>query len=410
MKEKLLGIIGVIPFLSHWILPDGMEASCYIRLGSLPFYIFNVFLFVYIILNHQVVKNNIFVSPKIKSVTISVICLLLVYTIYNFAINQVDNFFLLLLNNQSLICASFIYLLFPMTIKMIDSTKYVVVPTLVIVCVEVILYSLGILTYTQDFGGTSYSGVMRVSTTVGGCTGTGVAIIMLAVLVNEVYKIGKKTKIFLLLLTTIAVLFTVSRGPILIWGGYVVIFIYRQYLRGAKLAVKMKFLIYFSIILSTFIYYGLFDPILERNDDLSESSYALGTGREEKNEEGIRLMLNSGGLGIGNGQTNIDKSLRGLVKESNHIGIHNYYITILAELGVFGLMITIFYFLFLIKNFDFTKTFAYYALLLLIVSFSIEPVFTYAEFMMPAFFIIMITLKRKKRSTRSVLKRELYYK
>ncbi len=153
----------------------------------------------------------------------------------------------------------------------------------------------------------------------------------------------------------------------------------------------------FGIAILILFSWGVFDPVIERTQILAMEG-AVDAGRGDLEESAIKIYQSSNGLGIGNGKTQVDKCLYHIDDQKYHVGVHNYYIYTLVENGILGLFFVVIYFFFLSLKFDYRHSLSYYALMLFLLSFNTEPIYSQAEFMSPAFFVFMICLKRNIRN------------
>lgn len=387
----------VIPFASHWIFPDGLEKKFYISLLGIPYYLPNLCYFLYLIYyKRQLTKSSENLNKRTRNGILTFVVLLLLLGIFCSLTSGFDVFIPLIFDNLSLVWASVFFLLFPMNRVMIENTKYVIIPTAVIISLEIILFGLGILSYEVNLGDQEYEGIIRISTTVGAATGTATALTMLGCIIVGYYNLKNVWKISLGLLITVGVLFSVSRGSIAIWGAFILIYFYRNYFHNSNLNKKIKYLTVFGIALFLLFSWGAFDPVIERTQMLAIEG-EIDTGRGSLEDRAMKMYRSSDGMGVGNGKTQVDKCLNRIVDQKYHIGVHSYYISTLAETGILGISITIFYFLFLSIKFDYRYSLSFYALMLFLLSFSTEPIYTQAEFMSPAFFVFMICLKRNRK-------------
>ena len=374
-KEIIFSSLLVLPFCLHWLMPDGLERSFYVNIFGIPFFIPNICFIAYLLSHRNFKKkNDQFISLKKISWLKILLLFLTLYTLLISIVNDIDGLILVMFNNQSFIISAIIYILFPLPNRFIKNTKYVIIPTALILAFEVILYSLGIVEYEKELGYLEYGGITRISTTVGAATGTGIAIAMLGAIILSYYDLSLKYKIAFILLFSLSILFTISRGSILLWGLFIIFYTYKTYYSNSSFIVRINFLVVVSIIIAILNWMGAFNPVVERSNDLVDN---FDTGRIEKVENVIVLFQNSNGFGIGSGQTKLDKSISNLVTRSTSLGAHNYYLSALAELGVIGLGLIIFFILIIVSDFNFKNTISFFSILLLLITFPTEPVFTF---------------------------------
>lgn len=396
MRTSILSCMPLIPMVVHWLLPVGIENNMYIHIaGVIPFFIFNICYIVYIANYKKLISKMCTTIPLgAKKVTVLFAFCYLLYSFLHGLVVGIDDFLVQILNNQVLIFSLLLFILYPMDYDMIERTKYIVIPTTILLSFEVIFYSLGILEYSQDLGTNVSAGILRISTTVGAATGTSVILVMLGVILLFYSDIKNKIRFALVILITISLFLLQSRGSVGVWGLYIIYYVYVKYLTRSSLKLKIKILLLCVFSVSVLYKVGVFDPILERQKTLVENDM-IGTGRDELEEKALNVFSDSGGFGIGLGQTNCEKSLNLVdVKISNPIGVHNYYICVLVELGIIGLLMLLIYLLNLLKYLNYKNPISIYILLMLLLTFSTEPIFLYSEFAFPAAFLLMVSMQQ----------------
>lgn len=396
MKRTVLSCLPLVPIAAHWLLPDSIETNMYLVIGGIiPFFIFNICYFLYILNYKSLVNEEVDVVPyKIRVSTIVFITIYFLYSFIHGILNGVDDLLVLMTNNQAFAYSLILFLLHPMDGDMIERTKYIVIPVAILLSIEVLLFSLGILQYSVDLHSAVYGNVMRISTTIGAATGSAVVLVMLGVMLLYYSGVNIYLRVFVLILNTIAIFLLQSIGGILVWVLYLLYYLYVNYFREYAFDSKIKNIIIFGGVLFCLFRIGTFQPIMERYSQLEEDDN-IGTGRSELIERAMTVYSESGGFGVGLGQTNYDKSLRiTQVKRAYPIGVHNYYICVLAELGFWGLSFLLIYLFSLIKYINFNNPISFYILLLFSITFCLEPIFSYSEFTCFAIFILMVSIKK----------------
>ena len=347
MKRTVFSCLPLLPIVFHWLLPVSIENSMYLKIGGvLPFFILNICYFVYIFNYKSFIEDDETVIPyKARISTIVFIIIYLLYSFINGILNGTDNLLVLMTNNQVFAYSLLVFMLHPMDADMIERTKYIVIPVAIVLSIEVLLYSLGILNYSLDLHSEAREGVMRISTTIDAATGSAIVLVMLGVMTLYYAEIKFHIRISVLILITVSVFFLQSIGSVLVWSGYLLYYFYVNYLKEQTLSYKIRSLLLGGILIFCFFKTDVYQPILSRYNELEEYDN-VGTGRGTLVEKAMDIFFESGGLGVGLGQTNYDKSLHIThVKRSHPIGVHNYYICILAELGFWGLFFLLTYLL-----------------------------------------------------------------
>lgn len=382
----------------HWILPAGIENSMYIRIaGVIPFFIFNICFLIYILNYKELISRNHATIPYgARKITILFAFCYLLYSLLHGCVIGLNDLLIQLLDNQALVYSLLLFFLYPMNSDMVERTKYIVIPTAILLSVEIILYSLGILQYSVDLGTEESVGVLRISTTVGAATGTAVIMVMLGVMLLYYTDVKLKYRLVLVTLVTIAIFFLQSRGSVLVWGLYIMYYLYTNYIRYSSLKIKVRVLLLCMLSFLILNKIGVFEPIIERQRTLLENDM-VDTGRDHLKDKTFNVISKSSGFGVGIGQTNYDKSLYLVgVSRSDSIGVHNHYLCVLAELGIIGLLILLLYVLNIIRYLNFKNPTFFYILLMLTITFMTEPVFILSEFTYPASFLLMVSMVRDR--------------
>lgn len=396
MNRTVFSCLPLVPIVVHWLLPVSVENSMYITIGGIiPFFIFNICYFIYICnYKSQIEEGETIIPYKARISTIIFVVIYLLYSFIHGILCGIDNLLALMTNNQVFVYSLLVFILHPMDADMIERTKYIVIPVAIILSIEVLLYSLGILSYSLDLHSEINNGVMRISTTIDAATGSAIVFVMLGVLILYYSEIKLFARIFMLILITVSILLLQSLGSVLVWSIYVLCYFYTNYLKRRTFSYKIKNLLFLGILFWGLCKVNVFQPILSRYNELEENNN-IGTGRGELVEKAMNVFFESGGFGVGLGQTNYDKSLRIVeVNKSYPVGVHNYYICILAELGFWGLCFLLIYLISLIRHVDFSNPISFYILLLFSITFCLEPIFLNSEFTGFAIFILMVSIKK----------------
>ena len=397
-KDFILPNFLMLPMVSHWLLPSSIESAMYIRLDSMAFYMPNLFYLIYVSLYY---KLNIIkpVGYRNKSLAINILCLILfVYSLLNTASNGLSYVKDIIFNNLNLIYFSILFVNFPLDKFCLDKTKYIIIITLFIICLEVILFGLGILHYTaatgEDIAGSEFGGIMRVSTTVASATGTGLIIIILGAISMCFYDLNKRFKFFLYSLVTLSVFYTMSRGSILTWCLFSFVYFYINYYLG--LGIKKKVSALFMLFVFVFVLFniGAIDPIIQRSNE-KNSLDEISSGRGDLYEDGMRIYRMSLAYGVGVGQVFPDKSNSLNIQSKYFARPHNFYIITLAENGLIGFILTLFLLILFILNMKYDNPLFWFYLFLLIFNYNTEGVWGQAEYASVVQYLVMILLLDK---------------
>lgn len=391
-RLDILPFLLVIPMISHWLLPEGIEQILYISVFGVPFYIFDTFYILYIA-KYSKLKNRDYSKRSFVGRISLLAFLYLLYSFGNGIAQNVDGIFLQMIDNQAFIYCALIYLLYPLNRLQIESTKYLLIPTTILLCLEIFIFSLGLMTYSLDISSESYGGIMRISTTIGAATGSAYVISCLGVICISIYNLSERWKFIILITVSLALLMLMSRTAIILWGIYVFYYIYKMYIRHASFTRKLGSILIAVVSIYAMYNYGAFDAIIERQE-YSKSVDNISSGRDVLIKRSLQIFKASGGWGAGIGQTHTDKSLNNVVKMSQPCGVHNFYLGQLSEEGVVGLILVILLLLTLIRNLDYKKPIAYFVLLQILLGFQTEPIYIEFEFVCLFFFLAMLSTKR----------------
>ena len=301
MKRTILSCLPLVPMVMHWILPVTIENRMYVNIGGeIPFFIFNICYFIYIFNYKKVACSHPDrISCNIRNSTIIFSVCYLSYSFIHGLLAGVSDIFVQMINNQALVFAFLLFMLYPMTRDMIERTKFIVIPAVLILSVEVLLYSLGILQYSIELGTLESAGVLRISTTVGAATGTAVILVMLGVGLLYYESLKKWVQFALLIIVTIAIFLLQSRGSVVIWGVFLSYYLYRKYLVNTSFYVKLRIILLCVVSFILLQKMGIFNPLIERQRALMEyGNNDISTGRSDLGIEAIHVFQESGGFGV----------------------------------------------------------------------------------------------------------------
>uniref|UniRef100_UPI003FF0C090 O-antigen ligase family protein n=1 Tax=Segatella copri TaxID=165179 RepID=UPI003FF0C090 len=382
-REKYLSWLLVIPMLVHWALPSGAENRMYFYVGLGFFFIPNICYLIYLI-NY---KQTFLVPRKmlgLKRSIVGVSVLLFIYSALQLVVTadniDVDVFTKTLFNNFGYIYLPFLFLCYPLDRQQLDSSKWLMFGALTFISFQVILYGAGIAVVGPDVTSelNDYAGIYRVHTTAGASTGSALIVLLLGILLNSFYTLPKKYKIAALILATISVFLSVSRGSILTWCIYLAVLFYNDYYKGASLGRKILLVFFCLAVFYLLDHFHVFDPIIYRNQ--FKDSTNMMSGREDFNNEVLNIVRNSSYMGVGSGQIFPDKSLMDKIPISHYVGVHNVYLLYLGELGIVGIILLAWQYLCIFKRMCFNNTMVLMLPIILLVNYNTEAVFIWSEF------------------------------
>lgn len=240
---------------------------------------------------------------------------------------------------------------------------------------------------------------MRISTTIGGATGSAIIIAWLGALCISVYKFSSLIKWSLFILSTITIFYTVSRGSIIVWILYCLYYFYKHYLQYSTLKVKLLSIMSALIIIGGLNYLSVFDAVIDRNNQLSNNAT---TGRDIHIERSVKIIKESYGFGVGPAMMFPEKSIQGVVIPKKKEAAHNAYLIVTGETGFIGLLIFLLIIILILINISYDNSLSIFVWLALLVNFNTEGVVLMSEFMALFIFILMTLLKQKSYETYSV--------
>lgn len=397
MRDIITVCLLLVPMVSHWILPDGIERRLYFDIAGLPLYSFDICYIIYITRYKRLSVEKKSETPQSVRRTLSVtFSLFFIYALIVSVLNDRDSTFAKLLCDNWFLGAAFIFLRYPLSKEMLQRSRFIIIPAAIILSLEVVLYATGALTYTEELGDQEFGGVSRISTTIGAATGTAVILYMLGGIILSLYTdLNRKIKWGVILLITVAIFYTISRGSILAWGLFLAIFIYKNYLRNSRFTTKLYAVIISFLVLTVLNRYNVFDPVIERQEMLVAQDM-VDTNRDYKVEQTLKYYRESNYLGVGLGEMKVEKGLENKVKVSCGTGVHSFYYNTLGETGIVGLLLVMIFLIRMVINFDFKDDMTYLSLIILTFTFTSEPVFVLAEFTTIAFFIFSMAIKKNE--------------
>lgn len=395
--EIIMPLLLVFPMVSHWLLPAGVEQQLIMGGGVFSFYLPNICYLIYVLLYRfhgpgvEVYSNKRLV-PKVKSI----LFMMTLYALINLFIQDANHIFLAFTCCLNWIYGTYLFIRFPMTLTQIENTKYIIVPSLVILSLEIILFSTGVFQYSStegnDIAGHEYSGIYRVSTTVGAATGTGVVIAILGMISTSKYTLNKYCRLLLFLMTTVAIFYTISRGCIITWIMYVSYYSFYT-LRHLKIYRKLQFVLLACIIVFSLNKYDVFAPVFERTQTLS-SDDNLDSGREERTEQAFFIGQSSMYMGVGAGQVFPDKTVSMYIQTPYRMAPHNFYMVLFSENGLIAVFSIILLLLTMLKGQKYSDPAVVGFILMILINFNTEGCIANAEFWALVMFFYAVIANR----------------
>lgn len=410
----------VLPIVLRWLLPVGIEYSLYINFDGVYFFLLDLLYIPYLIYYRSprglIRHRGLLVFLLAALYLLSLLLLLVSDADLTYKLN-------LCVNNFSFLLIPFIYVIRPIGQEGFEKIKYTLTFALIVLCFEVILYSTGILVYTtttgEDLTDGLYDtgGIMRISTTIGAATGSAIIIMILGCIVTGYYKFRKATLYILIILVSVTLLFTISRGSILVWILYLS-FYFLKHLRRVSFSRKLLYCIVIGAALVVFDDLGFFEPLKNR---MEANKGDQSTGRDDLNDKALNLIESSDFLGVGIGHVYPEKIIQFHLDVPNFVGMHNTYLTYLAEIGFVGLMLLIVFYIALLSQLHvMNNSLSVVLFCILLVNFNTEAVFVDQEFISIFYLLIVasfniqfeksVLISKKQKDQNKVTHNRLYNK
>ncbi|GAA0884214.1 hypothetical protein GCM10009120_28120 [Sphingobacterium siyangense subsp. cladoniae] len=406
--ESIYVYLLILPALLRLILIESIEAGI-----TVDFFGYSLFLpeltYLFLPLCAQIRKvSGKFIKPNYPLILLALFGLLIDFL---GTLNSGSNKYLInFLAGSDFYLSIFVFGLFPIKKEHFKILFYPVAVSWVIICLEVFLFSFGILKYSGDIGSQDYGGIVRISTSVGAATGTAVAVLLLGVVSYFTCPIKyNKIKSFILYITLATTCATLSRGAILFGLCWFLLYL-RDILKKSSAKefvnniIKVALIIVLVFTVGSSI--GLIDSVMARIDNM-ENANDVTSGRDERWEKAYSLIQEN--AIIGNGPNYYTLLKRGRLMDVDTLDLfspHNSYILVLMQTGILGFLIFLFVMFKLIANVKIKveNSASFLFLLFIIVSFNTEIVFFFMEFTVPFLVIWYIAnaefneFKREKNS------------
>ncbi len=320
-KDGLGVLCLMIPLMFKWMLPSGIEENLYVDvLGIFYLFIPNLLLLFTPFLFYGVKKRNK-AQVVLYIFWVSVVFITTMLSKSNYpTYNIFSNFFVA--------GALYLGLFYKCTKKQTDMIRPLLYISVLAISLQFILYGT-ILDYSFGGDGQDFAGVIRVHTTAGAATGAGAILAILSVLV--LYMGGASIlKWGVFLVGVVGVFFTVSRSPIALLV-LVAAFLLLHYRKTNK-----KILIYTLLGIVVLYSAGVFDPILARQKQKSESDNFWSRRDDLVSETLSNVTRESAvfeGLGVGNvyASTEVIYAKKKVPFEG---APHNSYVLLFSEQGL----------------------------------------------------------------------------
>ena len=271
-----------------------------------------------------------------------------------------------------------------------------------IISLEIVLYSFGFLSYEKDLSGEhDFSGISRISTTIGSATGTAVAYFLMSVILYNF--ISEKYKKIFIIITALVGSITLTRS-ILLANIILLFFVFIQKKevknnKKQKIYKTLGALVLFLIIPIALNKIGILDSISSRNESLEYGNRDVSNGRFDRWISGLEFFKESPILGNGANSVTMHKRARYMDVDSKDLfSPHNTFVLILMERGIVG------FFVFLVILFQLirpirirgTSIIKLTILIAVFISMNTEIVYVFIEFSGLLFILWNLSLLEKK--------------
>lgn len=355
----------MIPILSKWLLPPGIESKFYIQ----PFNLFNIY-----IPNILLLFTPCFFKHARFSNTWNRVLFWtwLIWEVIVVSFSDTPNAFMNICSNTFFFGALYLGLFHKLTPFQIILLKPLCILGSIIISFQLILLATGIWAYDLGDIGGDFSGIIRVYTTAGETNASGTIISLVLFFLLLTIKENNWEKLIIIIVSVISILFTVSRGPILLTI-MAFVYIWLKYYRK-----KTKYNLAFFSIIALLAYLGVFNPIIDRTarkdadgDITSGRNILIETVLNDVNRNNAEIL----GLGIGNVYQTTEVAYSKV--EMPHPGApHNFYVLLYAEQGIIGIILFLLLLVpYLAKNYRHNKDACVFLILLLLTVYNTETTF-----------------------------------
>jgi O-antigen ligase len=198
-------------------------------------------------------------------------------------------------------------------------------------CAQQVLVPLGVVTVETNYNYGDYGGIVRIGTSIGSSIASGYFILIMSGILIYLYKDNKIMKNIVKIIAGVAILLTLSRGPII---SFVLVMIIDLVSR-----VSFKSLTAIGLVVCGIYFLNLESNVMNiiKNRFLSED---VTSGRDTRWDKTIDVYKsNSVLIGAGNNLVPIQRSaLSGVAPVvGKTTSPHNFYLSFLVETGALGL-------------------------------------------------------------------------
>ena len=323
----------LIPVMCRWLFLDTWEENLTINFLEYPLFVPEISFFL------LPFYHNKFNSRFKKIAFISFLGL--VYILLGCFANDIETVYLNFIGGSDFFVTTLIMALYPLDKRHFKIIRWPLLISLLLLGLEVFLFST-VLTYKGLEGALSYGALKRISTTVGASTGTGVIIFMLSSISYYCFFDKKFIQKIILVISTIAIIFTLSRGAIIVQ----LLFIMYVALKKVRMKGRLDFLKFLALTFIIVIFslkinekYNVVSSLTERVSNSIDSS-DISSGRIDRYIMAYELFLQQPLIGNGSCSLNPYSRARSLDVDSMYgLSPHNFYLLFLVDYGFFGFIL-----------------------------------------------------------------------
>lgn len=389
-KHYIFVYLLVLPIIYRWLFTETIEDYFTVSFFYYPLFIPEILflLLPFFYVRTSRIKNN-------KLILLSFLGLLFVFL--GLWANGCNSIYLNFIGGTDFYLTTIIVALFPLQKTHLKIIRWPILLSLILISIEVILFSTT-LSYSglEDYN--TYGQIRRISTTIGASTGTSIVIFMISSIAFYLFSGKKYIQLLILVFSTTSILFSLSRGAIITQSLFI---IYYMIINLKLNKVFFKYLIFITsfILIGNLINkkYQILDSVNYRLVDAIESS-DFSAGRLDRFDKSYSLFLQS--PIFGNGSSYLVAYNRAMdikdykVESLNSYSPHNFFLLVLVDYGLLGLLIIgLILFHFVKISFQNKKinilNFSFY--LVLLIFFNVEIVFMNIEYLMPMYLMAHIS-------------------
>lgn len=327
MIKKYSILFFLLPLFLRWLLPSSLELKLVVDILGFPFFFPDISYFIGLFN----LKSSLNVPIHIRFSFF----LLLLCSLIGMFVNEYNERLYYIFGSQWFFLALYMIMYKRLYLPIPYSIKLLTIVVFIILGLEVILYSVGILQY-EGIGSNELSGIMRISTTIGAPTGTSCILLMLGGLIFTRFIEEMKYKYMFFIFWVVVILITNSRGSIfalLIFSGIYYWRLFNSISISKKIGLLFLLLGSYYCIENTSVY----NAFVERMD-LKQQSNEFDSGRLIRIDDTLSKIEGNEFFGVGNGNVFAAKELRTNFPSIFQGAPHNFYIVFLAEQGFIGFL------------------------------------------------------------------------